>query len=218
MTGAIEWIEYILNHFEHTLRSVGIYGDVGLSCDPNHFDRDVWRAFCELWSPLINTLYGGAEEVGISLYGLERIGGLPILGDEYEEFLPRNEDLMRIEKFSPTFLELLYIHAELCYFHKSNHLSCFVLPYHIKLIRPETFIMASTMVKGQMIILAVIMLGYIYHGLEQVVSWLVEIFQALYSQHPNCKCLIEYPTLMRYAEMILHSMVDKSQLTTVEIS
>ena len=121
MVGAIEWAEYILKHFEHTLRSTSIYGAVGVSCYPYHFDRDVWRAFCELWGPLTNTLHHGAGEVGISLYDLERIGGLPILGDAYEEFLPPNEDLMDAEKFSPTVLELLRIHAELCRFHKSNH-------------------------------------------------------------------------------------------------
>ncbi|KAJ8448608.1 LOW QUALITY PROTEIN: hypothetical protein Cgig2_010495 [Carnegiea gigantea] len=122
MVGAIEWTEYILKHFEHTLRSANIYGAVGVSCYPYHFDRDVWRAFCELWGPLINTLHHGAGEVDISLYDLEMIGGLPILGDVYEEFLPPNEDLMDAKRFSPTVLELLRIHAELCRFHKSNHI------------------------------------------------------------------------------------------------
>jgi len=57
----------------------------------------------------------------ISLYDLEKIGGLPILGDIYEEFLSRNEDLMDAEKFLPVVLELLRTHAELCHFYKSNH-------------------------------------------------------------------------------------------------
>jgi len=90
-----------LKHFEHTLRLLGIYGAAGVSCYPYHFDRDVWRAFCELWDPLANTLHHGAGEVGISLYGLEKMAGFPILGDVYEEFLPRNEDLMDDENFSP---------------------------------------------------------------------------------------------------------------------
>jgi len=101
MVGAIEWTEYILKHFEHTLSSADIYGVVGISCHPYHFDRDIWRAFCELWGPLTNTLHHGAAEVGIFLYDLEKIGGLPILGDIYDEFLPCNEDLMDAEKFSP---------------------------------------------------------------------------------------------------------------------
>ncbi|KAJ8421404.1 LOW QUALITY PROTEIN: hypothetical protein Cgig2_017481 [Carnegiea gigantea] len=119
MVGAIEWSEYILKHFEHTTRSANTYGAVGVSCYPYRFDRD--RAFCELWGALTNMLHHGAGEVNISLYDLERIAGLPILGDVYEEFLPHNEDLMDDEKFSPTVLELPHIHAELFCFHKSSH-------------------------------------------------------------------------------------------------
>ena len=74
------------------------------------------------------------------------------------------------------------------------------LPYHNEVIRPETFVMASLMVKGQKISLALTVLGYIYHGLGQVASypshpsranpyflihyavgWLADIFPALYS-------------------------------------
>ena len=45
-------------------------------------------AFCELWGSLTNTLHHDTGEIGISLYDLERVEGLPILGDIYEEFLP----------------------------------------------------------------------------------------------------------------------------------
>ncbi|KAJ8428411.1 hypothetical protein Cgig2_024557 [Carnegiea gigantea] len=62
MVGAIEWTE-----------SVNIYRDVGVSCYPCHFDRDMWIAFCELWGPLTNTLHYGAGGVGISLYGLREL-------------------------------------------------------------------------------------------------------------------------------------------------
>ena len=92
--------EYILKHFEHTLRSANIYGAIGISCYRYHVDRDLWRDFCKLWGPLTNTLHHGAGEVGISLYDLEKIDGLPILGDIYEQFLPRNEDLLDTEKLS----------------------------------------------------------------------------------------------------------------------
>ncbi|KAJ8422819.1 hypothetical protein Cgig2_027521 [Carnegiea gigantea] len=61
--GAIEWTEYILKHFKHTLRSAGIYGAGAVSGYRYHFDRNVWRAFCELWGPLTNTLYHGAGQV-----------------------------------------------------------------------------------------------------------------------------------------------------------
>jgi len=121
MVGAIEWNEYSLKHFEHTLRSASINRVIGVSCYPYHFDRDVWGAFYKLWGPLTNMLHYGAEEVGISLYDLERIGGLPILGDVYKEFLAPHEDLRDDEKFSPIVLELIRTRAELCRFHKSSH-------------------------------------------------------------------------------------------------
>ncbi|KAJ8423359.1 hypothetical protein Cgig2_011620 [Carnegiea gigantea] len=34
MVGAIEWTEYILKHFEHTIRSTNIYRAIGVSCYP----------------------------------------------------------------------------------------------------------------------------------------------------------------------------------------
>ncbi|KAJ8432495.1 hypothetical protein Cgig2_003572 [Carnegiea gigantea] len=164
--GVIEWTEYILKHFEHTLRPAGIYGAVGRCVEA------ILRALgsSSKYAP------SGVGEVGISLYNLERITGLLILGDVYEEFLPHNDDLMGDGKFSPTVLELLRIHVELCHFHKSNHrtsskppqasqrgcpltlnainigelaaflafwFSYFVLAYHNEVIRPETFVMAS---------------------------------------------------------------------------
>jgi len=81
MVGAIEWTEYILKYFGHSLRSANIYGGVGVSCYPHHFEGDVWRVFCELWGPLANTLHHNAGEVGIFLYNMEKIGGLLTLRD-----------------------------------------------------------------------------------------------------------------------------------------
>ncbi|KAJ8421405.1 hypothetical protein Cgig2_017482 [Carnegiea gigantea] len=140
-------------------------------------------------------------------------------------------------------------------------LSPFVLLYHIEVIRPETFVMASLMVKGQKISLAPTVLGYIYHGLGQVECHLnhlgranpcfpihyIVVFSALYSQRPDSECPVDYPTLMRYPGIeakavvdmishqdstqallanrvrvfrslkILHSLVDESHLSTIEI-
>ncbi|KAJ8439010.1 hypothetical protein Cgig2_028456 [Carnegiea gigantea] len=112
----MEWTKRVLTRFEETLKQVGIFGAVGVSQFPYHFDANVWRAFCELWGPLTNTLHHGAGEVSISLYDLERVGGLPILGDIYEEFLPQNKDLVSAAA------ELLHIHAELCEFHKAKYI------------------------------------------------------------------------------------------------
>lgn len=75
------------------------------------YRNDVWRAFCELWGPLTNTLHHGGGEMGISLNDLKQIGGLPILGEAYEEFLPPNEQM---SKFPDTVSELLRLLADLC--------------------------------------------------------------------------------------------------------
>ena len=122
MLGVMEWTKRVLTRFEEPLKQAGIFGAVGVSQFPYHFDANVWRAFCELWGPLTNTLHHGAGEVGISLYDLERVGGLPILGDIYEEFLPPNKDLANHDEYPATVIKLLRIHAELCKFHKVNHI------------------------------------------------------------------------------------------------
>lgn len=82
----------------------------------------LWRAFCELWGPLSNTLHYADGEMSISLYDLKVIGGLPISGIPYEEFIPPNKDLQRSELYAPTISELLRIHSALCVAHRSDHI------------------------------------------------------------------------------------------------
>ena len=82
----------------------------------------MWRAFCKLWCPLTNTLQHGVSEVSISLYDLGRVGGLPILGAIYEEFLSSNKDLTDHNKYPGIVTKLLRIHAELCKFHNVDHI------------------------------------------------------------------------------------------------
>ncbi|KAJ8426818.1 hypothetical protein Cgig2_022599 [Carnegiea gigantea] len=104
------------------LKQAGIFDVVGAYQFSHHFDANIWRAFCELWGPLTNTLHHRLGEVGISLYDLERIGGLPVLGAIYEEFLPPNTDLANYNKYPITAVELLHIHAKLCKFHNVGHI------------------------------------------------------------------------------------------------
>ncbi|KAJ8427403.1 hypothetical protein Cgig2_030697 [Carnegiea gigantea] len=77
--------------------------------------------FVNFGGPLTNTLHHGVGEDSISLYNLEWIGDLPILRVIYEEFLLPNKDLTGHNKYPTTVAELLCIHAELCRFHKVNH-------------------------------------------------------------------------------------------------
>lgn len=91
-----------------------IYGAVGVSCYPFDWDQNVWRAFCELRSPLTNTLHHAMGEFSLSLYDLKIIGGLPALGVPYDEFIPTNESLIGGNDYYSTMVEILRIHANLC--------------------------------------------------------------------------------------------------------
>ncbi|KAJ8426000.1 hypothetical protein Cgig2_006250 [Carnegiea gigantea] len=119
MVWVMEWTKRVLAHLP--LKQAGMFGAVGVSQFSYHFDANAWRAFYELWGSLTSTLHHGAGEVGISLYDLERVGGLPSLGDIYEEFLSQNKDLVGYNKYPTAVTELLPIHAELCEFHKAKH-------------------------------------------------------------------------------------------------
>jgi len=78
----------VLTRFEEPLKQAGIFGAVGVSQFPYHFDANVWQGLCELWGPLTNTLHYGAGVVSISLYDLERVGGLPLLGICMRNYCP----------------------------------------------------------------------------------------------------------------------------------
>ncbi|BBN67950.1 hypothetical protein Prudu_232S000900 [Prunus dulcis] len=112
--GILEWTEAILRDFKEELFRAEIYGAVAVSRYPYMYLLSVWKAFLELWGPLTNTLHQGNGEMGISLYDLKIIGGLPILGVPYEEFIPPNRDLHCEAMFPPTIRELLLIYSQLC--------------------------------------------------------------------------------------------------------
>lgn len=116
--GTIEWTDSMMNKYGDVLENAEIFGAVGVSRFPYHFCPNSWKAFCELWGPLTNTLHHGNGEMGISLHDLKLIGGLPILGRPYEEFVPVNSELCSNGPYPPTITELLRIHSQLCSFHK----------------------------------------------------------------------------------------------------
>ncbi|KAJ8427245.1 hypothetical protein Cgig2_023911 [Carnegiea gigantea] len=78
--------------------------------------------FVNFGGSLTDSLHHEADEVGISLYNLERIGGLPTVAAIYKEFLPLNKDLVDHNKYLATVVVLLHIHAELYKFHKVKHI------------------------------------------------------------------------------------------------
>nr|GLL31250.1 uncharacterized protein LOC105973838 [Ipomoea trifida] len=72
--GYWEWAEDVLNPF-------------------NDRNVDIVQAFCEAWCPQTNTLITSSGEMSISLRDLYMLGGLPLLGDIYDERIPNTLDL-----------------------------------------------------------------------------------------------------------------------------
>ncbi|XP_062118261.1 uncharacterized protein LOC133831870 [Humulus lupulus] len=110
----MEWTETILRLHRGTLTDTGIYGAIAVSRFPFLIENNIWRAFTELWGPLANTFHHSSGEMGISLYDLKVIGGLPILGIPYEGFIPLNAKLMQGPMRIPIVVELLRTHAQIC--------------------------------------------------------------------------------------------------------
>ncbi|XP_062019571.1 uncharacterized protein LOC133736151 [Rosa rugosa] len=119
--GILEWTETTLTDFEETLDKAGIFGAVAVSRYPYEYCSNVWRAFCELWGALTNTFHHADGEMSISLHDLNVIGGLPVSGESYEEFVPPNKDLVKVELYPPTVAELLRIYTYLCAAYKSRY-------------------------------------------------------------------------------------------------
>ena len=68
------------------------------------YDRnpDIIRAFCEAWCPVTNTLHTSVGELSISLWDLRLLGGLPIVGDIYEEVNPSALELTSVSETTNT--------------------------------------------------------------------------------------------------------------------
>lgn len=112
--GVLEWTEVILHDFKDVLLKVDMFGAVVVSRYAYDYSLEIWKVFLELWSPLSNMLHDGNGEMGISLYDMKTVGGLPILGVPYEEFIPPNKDTGPCGKYSATIQELLNIYSQLC--------------------------------------------------------------------------------------------------------
>ena len=104
----------ILRQYQGTLNDAGIYGAIAIPRNPFLISPNVWRAFTELWGLLANTFHHSSGEMDISLYDMKVIGGSPILGIPYEEFILLNAKLMKGRMRNPIVVELLRTHAQLC--------------------------------------------------------------------------------------------------------
>ncbi|XP_056698714.1 uncharacterized protein [Spinacia oleracea] len=95
IAGYWEWTEDVLFRFKEVLIACSVYNAVYASLYSYSKDPNVMRAFCESWCPTTNTLHTVAGEFSISLWDLYRLGGLPIVGEIYDETIPLHNELLK---------------------------------------------------------------------------------------------------------------------------
>ena len=91
----VDWIRFVLQREETTLRQVGIYEAVFLSLFEYRLDISFFQSLVDRWSYISNTAILEDRELTISPMEFHRLSGLPVFGDPYDEYLPRGEDLTR---------------------------------------------------------------------------------------------------------------------------
>lgn len=73
---------------------MGIYEAIWASQFNQPVDEDLLKTFIARWCPNTNTVVTCYGELGISLWDVYRITGLPIVGEMYNEFFPPNKIIM----------------------------------------------------------------------------------------------------------------------------
>lgn len=108
MPAYVEWAKDIIMRFAERLACVNILGGVVISAGTYNRNANLIRALMECWCSQTNTFLMPYGEIGISLWELHRMSGLPITGIMYEEFVPPNQEIISQSFFPSCFRELLY--------------------------------------------------------------------------------------------------------------
>ncbi|CAH9114560.1 unnamed protein product [Cuscuta epithymum] len=94
VTGYWDWAEDVLSLSKNVLEEGLIYDAIYASLFTYDRCTNAMQAFCEAWCPTTNTLLTPIGELTITLWDLHVIGGLPIIGDVYDESIPGASDLL----------------------------------------------------------------------------------------------------------------------------
>ncbi|KAG9444889.1 hypothetical protein H6P81_016229 [Aristolochia fimbriata] len=120
-----EWTTLLVGRCSRTLRNAGVYYGLWASIYQYSCDASVVQAFLDARSPETNTLITCQGELSIPLCKMDRIFGLPISGQFYDEVSPMVADFKDVRSltlpYSCQFLFLVY-HC-LCRGLESNTLS-----------------------------------------------------------------------------------------------
>ncbi|KAH7667081.1 Aminotransferase-like plant mobile domain-containing protein [Dioscorea alata] len=101
------WAFEVTRRSAETLKMAGILGPVTISTSPYGFDSSIAKTITGTWCLKTNTFVTPFGELGISLWDLRCIEGLPIIGKFYEEYVPPNRILYSKEVY-PSILKDLF--------------------------------------------------------------------------------------------------------------
>nr|GMC99818.1 ABC transporter G family member 11 [Ipomoea batatas]GME16965.1 ABC transporter G family member 11 [Ipomoea batatas] len=115
LDGEVSWSNH--PNFD-VLRKGSIYDAVYASLFTYDRNASIIQAFCEAWCPLTNTLVTSQGKVTISLRDLHILGGLPLLGEAYDERIPTALELNRSHNSTHFYKSCSYLLA--AFHHLSN--------------------------------------------------------------------------------------------------
>ncbi|XP_020081100.1 uncharacterized protein LOC109704742, partial [Ananas comosus] len=182
----------------------------------------LFKSLVELWCSETNTFHLPYGEVGISLWDIKELGGLSIIGEMYDAFVPSNSEL---KNYPCNLRQLLSVYEWLVNRRPAFlalWLCKFVMPSGKKdVIRPETFIMASQMAHGTRFALATAVLCAIQAALGRMVSdrrgpaypycrfpinflfaWVGARFEKVYTRRPIREDIKSMPCLKKVPDML----------------
>ncbi|GMP55018.1 hypothetical protein CsSME_00019975 [Camellia sinensis var. sinensis] len=221
----IFWLNDVLSTFAPILKKCGIYAAIYVSQFAYARNVALLKGFLERWSPDTNTFHTIYGELGISLWDLHRISGLPIRSEFYEDSSQSKKFNHWTFKFideSPTSIsgfqrkdripDDVYLSGFL-----ASWLSGFVFHHSSGEIRLTTFHVATKMAGGTLFSLAIPVLAYLYHSpgkmasssspgkeniqgpLHYLFGWISLYFVKTYSHgDPQSICLISDIHFMPY--------------------
>lgn len=83
-----EWTDFVLCYYGPVLMEIDLYNAIKATRQGFKVHRGAFGAMLETFCPDTNTCFTPNGELGLSLWEIKDITGLPILGDLYEEYVP----------------------------------------------------------------------------------------------------------------------------------
>ncbi|OAY77718.1 hypothetical protein ACMD2_26782, partial [Ananas comosus] len=113
------------------LRRAGILGGIVASRGKYSKNINIIKALVELWCSETNTFHLPYGEVGISLWEIRELSGLPIIGDMYDEYIPPNSELYNKNNYPNCVRELFDVYQWLMARSSNKRVRQSVLPLRL---------------------------------------------------------------------------------------